>query len=467
VALIVLSLHSAQAASATWNGLQNNNWIPSQTGGNQNWSTGNHMFPGAVNTTTNTDTATFNIAGGNPTITLNPSLIAGGTTLNVQSITFDTASVGAFTIGTTGGPTLRLTNGGTIQMTSTVANNETVNAPIELEPASSSTAGSYTFTNNASSSASVLSFGGTISGGSTAVSPILTLNGSNTGSNTISGTISNGAATNGVAVTKSGAGTWVLTGNNSYTGATLISNGTLNAGAAGALGSGTTGTSGITINSGGTLLLSGSAGVTDRIKNTAGITLNGGIFNTGGLTEAGGGTGTRTAGMGALTLTANSTIDFGTGNSIIEFAGLGPHVPITGADLAILNWTGTGGTAGGTDQLLFAGTTTDFTSQFDQSDVSFNGVQGYNAIQIALGYYEVVEVPGRARGWRLTGAGRYRIRNGNACALALHPRVNHFEFLIMPPKADPYATPLHRRIDTFLWIFSIVVAAIVFILAAH
>ena len=37
----------------------------------------------------------------------------------------------------------------------------------------------------------------------------------------------------------------------------------------------------------------------------------------------------------------------------------------------------------------------------------------------------------------------------------------------MPPKADPYATPLHRRIDIFLWIFSVVVAAIVFIVAAH
>jgi hypothetical protein len=37
----------------------------------------------------------------------------------------------------------------------------------------------------------------------------------------------------------------------------------------------------------------------------------------------------------------------------------------------------------------------------------------------------------------------------------------------MPPKVDPYATPLHRRIDTYLAIFSIVVAAIVFIIAAH
>jgi hypothetical protein len=37
----------------------------------------------------------------------------------------------------------------------------------------------------------------------------------------------------------------------------------------------------------------------------------------------------------------------------------------------------------------------------------------------------------------------------------------------MPPKLDPYATPLHRRIDTFLWVFSVVVAAVVFIVAAH
>jgi len=37
----------------------------------------------------------------------------------------------------------------------------------------------------------------------------------------------------------------------------------------------------------------------------------------------------------------------------------------------------------------------------------------------------------------------------------------------MPPKADPYATPLHRRIDTYLAIFSVAVAVVVFIIAAH
>jgi hypothetical protein len=37
----------------------------------------------------------------------------------------------------------------------------------------------------------------------------------------------------------------------------------------------------------------------------------------------------------------------------------------------------------------------------------------------------------------------------------------------MPPKVDPYATPLQRRINTYLAIFSVVVAAIVFIIASH
>jgi hypothetical protein len=37
----------------------------------------------------------------------------------------------------------------------------------------------------------------------------------------------------------------------------------------------------------------------------------------------------------------------------------------------------------------------------------------------------------------------------------------------MPPKADPYNTPLQRRINIFLCAFSIVIAAVVFFIAAH
>ena len=40
-------------------------------------------------------------------------------------------------------------------------------------------------------------------------------------------------------------------------------------------------------------------------------------------------------------------------------------------------------------------------------------------------------------------------------------------FTPVPPKSDLYATPLHHRIDTFLWIFTVVVAAVVFIVATH
>src|SRR4029077_12309413 len=122
-------------------------------------------------------------------------------------------------IGTVGGPTLVLTSGGTIQMTSAVANNETVNAPISLAPAGSGNPGTYTFTNNASSSTRVLTFGGGISGG-TSSSVTLTLNGSNTGNNSLNGIIANGTATGGVAIVKSGSGTWILGNANTYTGGT-------------------------------------------------------------------------------------------------------------------------------------------------------------------------------------------------------------------------------------------------------
>ena len=55
----------------------------------------------------------------------------------------------------------------------------------------------------------------------------LTLGGTNTGNNTISGVIANNAGTNNtVSLNKTGAGLWILSGNNTYTGGTTISAGT-------------------------------------------------------------------------------------------------------------------------------------------------------------------------------------------------------------------------------------------------
>ena len=111
----------------------------------------------------------------------------------------------------------------------------------------------------------------------------LTLRGSNTGNNEIQGSISN--STNGtVSVTKADAGTWKLSGTNTYTGATTISAGTL-------VLNGTNSGSAITVNSGGTLAGSGTGGAT--------------TVNSGGKIAPGNSPGILT--VGNLTLNGNAT----------------------------------------------------------------------------------------------------------------------------------------------------------------
>jgi autotransporter-associated beta strand protein len=193
--VFILIATSSALAQETWSGGTSGSWNLSS-----NWSGG---IPAS------TDTATFN-NNVNTTIDLG----ASGATTSVKSITFDTAGVGAFTIGATTSGTLALATGGTIQTTSSVANIETINAPITL-------AGGYTFSSNSSNAADTLNFGGTIR---SLASNTITLAGSNTGTNTISGAISGASTT---ALTKTGAGTWVLTGANTYTGNTSVSGGTL------------------------------------------------------------------------------------------------------------------------------------------------------------------------------------------------------------------------------------------------
>ena len=165
---------------------------------------------------------------------------------------------------------------------------------------------------------------------------------SNGNSLTVGGVI-NGAGGN---VSKIGAGDLVLNNTNTYTGMTTIDSGTLNAGAAGALGS----TSSITVNNSGTLLLSNS-GTNNRINDSATMALNGGTFNSGGLSEHG--LMNNTPGIGALTLNASSIIDMGNAASIVAFASSILSTWSPTATLSIYNWSGTPATGGGTDQLYF------------------------------------------------------------------------------------------------------------------
>jgi fibronectin-binding autotransporter adhesin len=133
----------------------------------------------------------------------------------------------------------------------------------------------------------------------------------------------------------------------------------------------------------GTLVLGGD----NKLGNATTLELAGGTFATAGFSEGSAGA----DGLGALTLSATSTIDFGAGASVVRFAGIAQSVADT--VLMIANWTGTPTVPGGTDRLLFSGLATDFTNLFNQNEVSFNEISGYFASEDLGGFYEITPVP--------------------------------------------------------------------------
>ena len=181
------------------------------------------------------------------------------------------------------------------------------------------------------------------------------------GNLTLSGVINNATSTT---VTKQDAGTLTLSGAaaNTYAGATTVSAGTMIVS-----GGGLTATSGITV-SGGALEL----GASDVLNNAATMTLSGGTFKTVGFNES----------LGALTLTnaLTSTLDFGSGTSVLLFDSITNNT----GHLNIINWT-TG-----------SGESLRFTSNANLSASSFTVNGGAATIldnHLVTGYYEVVPEP--------------------------------------------------------------------------
>ena len=155
---------------------------------------------------------------------------------------------------------------------------------------------------------------------------------------------------------KTGAGRLEVTGDNSYTGQTIIHSGELQIGATDGTGAGNgrlSGTERIVVNQSGSLLLGGQNSFTDRISDSTAVALDGGKLVTDGFSEYSGSAGAIQPGIGALTLLSDSLIDFGGGPSIFAFSD-SSHTTWTGT-LKIYNY-------GQGDQLFFGTTSSGLTA---------------------------------------------------------------------------------------------------------
>lgn len=173
----------------------------------------------------------------------------------------------------------------------------------------------------------------------------LTLGGTNTGNNTLSGVISEVGTNSAIlGITKVDAGRWVLSGNNSHTGIHSISAGTLSAQSNTALGSATS-SGGVSITGTGTLELSG--GITLNKSNTS-FTFRPGAASTAIQDTSVVSIGDNTLRHGGIVLVANTNLHVSTGNRLALTGGV-----ISGA-FAVSKW-GNGELDLGSDAHTYSG----------------------------------------------------------------------------------------------------------------
>jgi autotransporter-associated beta strand protein len=227
----------------------------------------------------------------------------GGVNVNSGALRINNSSAlgnGTKTItlsnGTSGSPQLRLDgSGGPIDLPDTIRfSTSNVNGAIINEAGNNILRGNFTLTNGGGDTRIIVSAGTlTLEGDMAPNTTARTLQLSGAGTGFATGIISNGSATNIPAVTKNDAGTWTVSGANTYSGTTTVSAGTLKTGHPRALGDSTGATS---VSAGARLDLNGQAGVVEN------ITLAGGTLANESATAA-----SLASGVATLALTAGGT----------------------------------------------------------------------------------------------------------------------------------------------------------------
>jgi autotransporter-associated beta strand protein len=206
-------------------------------------------------------------------------------------------------------------------------------------------------------------------GGTIAVSNTGTISGATFGltlGGTQGGTMSSIIGTTTGTLTKVDAGTWTLSGVNTFTGATTISDGILQLGVANAIKYGATGA-------------------------RSNVVLNGGTFSSG--SGAGFTDGTSANPMGTLQLTDNSNISLGTGSHSLYFAASNAVSWTASTIITITGWAGAyNGTAGTAGRIYVGSTSSGLTAgQLDQIHF-FNGSTNYGATILSTGEIVAIQI---------------------------------------------------------------------------
>ncbi len=320
----------------------------------------------AIASEASVDFGTSVLNGSNSTFTLN----SGATIITANTAGITTTNTGSIQVGGTRsynaganyiynsnagqatGNGLTLANnltfiGGSAK---TLTNSTTVSGTLTIDAGNSLSGNALSINNNGNVNITA----STSNASGVSIANAITLGGSNITFNVADGSAATDLSIGGnisgssKGLNKTGDGTMVITGSNSYTGTITVSSGIF------------------------------ALGAKDKISNSSSLTLNGGTFSTGlttGYTET----------IKTLTLTDNSTIALGTGSHSLTFSNSSGIAWTSNKILVITGWQGNWNGGSGTAGKLMIGSSGLNTTQLSQITFFNSSDNTYHAAQLSGG----------------------------------------------------------------------------------